>query len=105
MNFLRFTYTLALVSLLLCSSINFHALSHLLDADETIAIEHCDTCDDFIQLNQKRDYLKTPSYNADYFYAFNIELHKQVTPTHQFLLIDAKPIGKHYNKPPPFKLA
>lgn len=99
MNITKFTYSLSLIALLLFSSINFHALSHLTDNDELSAIEHCDTCDDYLVL-QKHDLLiPSPSYENSIIGLNFIDVNQLYYSVDR--LFSFKHQGQYFNKPPP----
>ncbi len=99
MSISKFTYSIIFVLLLISSSTNFHALSHLFDNDDLDKIEHCDTCDEFISSQVEKIAITSPSVevnsptilvstSVDFF------LNSSIQPS-------LKPFGQFYNKPPP----
>lgn len=87
--------------LLTSTFVNAHALSHLFDQDDVSDIENCEFCDEYV-VNHQKDL--NFHFNSTEFDISLVEIPKteaiQLVSTS--ILLNAKPQGKFYNKPPPF---
>ncbi|QSS97069.1 hypothetical protein [Psychroflexus sp. ALD_RP9] len=99
MNLIKATYSIIFALLLLSSSTNFHALSHLLESDDLDNIEHCDTCDEFTYSQVEKSFIIQPSVEAhthNTYVSAALDLFKNTSVS-----VSLKQSGQFYNKPPP----
>lgn len=101
---LNFKQLLSLVLFMVMTTtvVNAHALSHLFDEDSS-AIEHCKTCDEYTLTSQDDIYFTPSDLEQFQFQAIEIEIESYILATKEIPIITF-PSGKYYNKPPPLKL-